>query len=219
MDSSTSSVAIASGPPPHGVDDRYWQITRPAEVERLRRAFKQMNRGMVWLWRLGLGRFANIWPSVFGRILVVEHLGRTTGNRYLTPLNYASVGDDHYCVAAFGEHTDWYRNVMLRPEVAVWLPDGRWLAKPVDAETDARRIALVRQVLIDSGFAAPLFGLHPKTMSDGELKKAAADYRLVLFRPIMRQPAPGGPNDFAWVWLALSLAILLRASKRRASRP
>ncbi|MDJ0792587.1 MAG: hypothetical protein QNJ71_11890, partial [Acidimicrobiia bacterium] len=57
-------------------------------LEQVRRAFKTLNRSMVLMWRLGLGRWAESWPAVGGRILVLEHVGRSSGRRYRTPLNF-----------------------------------------------------------------------------------------------------------------------------------
>jgi deazaflavin-dependent oxidoreductase (nitroreductase family) len=178
-----------------------------------------MNRGMEMLWRLGLGPFADVWPHGFGRLLVVEHTGRRSGTRYRTPINYTVVGDDLFCVAAFGERTDWYRNLLSTPDTAVWLPDGRWQATVTDVSDRSDRVDLMRRVLIDSGFAARVFGLNPHRISADDLAQATATYRLMRIRPVRRQAAPEGPGDLAWIWIpmgaAVSALLLLRRLKRR----
>lgn len=192
-----------------GVAARYERVLDPEVLEAMRRGFNQMNRGMVPLWRLGLGRMMNIWPKGFGRILVLEHVGRRSGTHYRTPVNYTTIGDDLYCIAAFGERTHWYRNILAAPEIAVWLPDGRWVAAAEDASDDPRRLDLMRQVLIDSGFVAPMIGLHPRQMSDESLDRATSTYRLLRIHPRHKQVTADGPGDLAWAWLAVAALLLV----------
>jgi deazaflavin-dependent oxidoreductase (nitroreductase family) len=165
-----------------------------------------MNRGMVLMWRLGLGRWADAWPSVGGRILVVEHRGRTTGNRYRTPLNFTPDGRARFCLAAFGTRSDWYRNAMAAGRVVVWLPDGVWMAHPTDVTDEDGSIHRIRRVLIDSGFAARAFGLDPHAMTDAEIAAATADYRLVRLDLIDRCDAC--PADLRWVWIPVAAGLM-----------
>ncbi|MDH3306203.1 MAG: nitroreductase family deazaflavin-dependent oxidoreductase, partial [Acidimicrobiia bacterium] len=197
---------------------RYRRLEEPAVMDALRRVFRRMNRSMVLMWRLGFRRIAGVWPGGFGRLMVIEHTGRSTGSSYRTPVNYTVDSGDLYCVAAFGQRTDWYRNVLADRTVAVWLPDGRWEASAEEASDDPRRLDLVRGVLIDSGFAAPLFGLSPRTMNDEQLAGATEGYRLVRFHPDRKQPSADGPDDLVWMWLPVAGAVLagcLAARRRR----
>lgn len=188
---------------------RYEKVLEPRALESMRRSFNLMNRGMVPLWRLGLARVMNAWPTGSGRLLVIEHVGRVSGKPYRTPVDYAVVGDDLYVLAAFGANTHWYRNLLAAPETAVWLPDGRWLARAEDASADPDRIAVVRQVLLSSGLVAPLLGLHPRQMSDAAIDEATSMYRVLRLRPIRREDSPDGPGSLAWLWFAAALALLL----------
>ncbi|MFV1970195.1 MAG: nitroreductase family deazaflavin-dependent oxidoreductase [Acidimicrobiia bacterium] len=190
-----------------GVAVRYARVMDPIALSHLRSFFRQMNRGMVLLWRVGLGRMSDVWPGGFGRLLVIEHIGRRSGHPYRTPVNYTVDEGDLYCVAAFGEGTDWYRNVLAREHIAVWLPDGRWEATAEDASDDPRRLDLMRHVLIDSGFAAPLFGLHPHRISDEDLAETTSTYRLLRIRPLRKRGGSHGPGDLAWIWLAVGVAM------------
>ncbi len=197
-----------------GTAPRYDVVTDPATLEILRRFFRQMNRGMVVMWRLGLGPLLNVWPAGFGRMLVIEHIGRRSGTRYRTPVNFTKYGDDLYCVAAFGQRTDWYRNTKVDPAVTVWLPSGRWTAVLSDDSEHLDRLDIVRRVLIDSGFAALLVGLHARRMTDAELHEATDEYRLMRVH-LGHRATPRSPGDLRWVWLvATGLLLALRLRRR-----
>lgn len=187
--------------------------------ERLRQLFKLGNRFMVLLFRLGLGGWGN-GPQT-SQVMVLVHRGRKSGLLRRTPVNYALVDDVIYCTAAFGSRADWYRNVLADPRVQVWLPDG-WYAGEAEEvpPEDPQRLALMRQVLIASGFAAPLFaGLNPKTASDDELAELSAPYRLIRIYPSEACTGPGGPGDLASVWPATTFVLLglllLRGRRKR----
>jgi hypothetical protein len=186
------------------VAPRYERVLSPEVMNRLRRMFRSMNRGMVLMWRLGLGRWAEAWPSVTGRLLVVEHHGRTTGNRYLTPLNFATEHRSRYCLAAFGREADWYRNVFAARRTVLWLPDGPWTAVATDVTGEPESRDLIRQVLVDSGFAARVFGLNPGEMTDVEIDAATSGYRLVRFELMDR--CDENPADLSWVWVPITTA-------------
>lgn len=141
-----------------------------------------MNRFMVFMWKLGLGKWINCWPAGFGRIMVIKNHGRKTGREYLTPVNYAIVDSEVYCTAGFGSGSDWYRNIIARPQVELWLPDGKHKACVEDVSNCPNRITLLRQVIIASGFAGPLFGVNERKLSDEQLGAIAKDYRLLHFK-------------------------------------
>lgn len=205
---------------PAGIAPRYRRLLEGGSLDRLRYAFRDMNRWMLLLWRTGLGRFAEVWPSGFGRILVIEHTGRRTGTRYRTPVNFTRCGPDLFCLAGFGPRTDWYRNVLAAPDIAVWLPDGRWTARAEDASHSPDRLAVLRRVIADSGFAGRVFGIDARVADDDALAEATASYRLLRICPIEREDAPGGPGDLAWVWWPVVAALGLRwwMGRRRSRR-
>jgi deazaflavin-dependent oxidoreductase (nitroreductase family) len=155
----------------------------PRLAEFLRRAFWWLNRFMIFMWRLGLGIWLND-ARTSGQIMVITHIGRKSGLRRQTPVNYAIVDGELYCLAGFGRTSDWYLNV-------------RHYAN------------LIRQVLIGSGFAALLAGINPRTMSDDELVAATRGYRLLHIRRTGATTGPGGPGDLAWVWPIATAFLLL----------
>jgi len=193
-------------------------ISDPRTEERLRQGFKRFNRFMMLMWRLGLGPWVNVWPEVGGRIMVITHTGRKTGIRRQTPVNYTIADDEIYCTAGFGSKSDWYRNISANPGVEVWLPNGWWTGVAEEITDPGMRMPLLRQVLIDSGFAARAAGIDPFGMTNQELEAVTADYRLIHIRRTGARTGPGGPGDLAWVWPLATMILLPLVLFRRRKR-
>ena len=157
-----------------------------AQMNSLRKVFHTLNRFMVFMWKLGMGRLINIWPAGIGRIMIIKHRGRKSGKEYLTPVNYALVAGEIYCTAGFGSISDWYRNMLANPIIELWLPEGKRKARAEDISEAPNRLFLLRQVIIASGFAGPLFGINPKKLNDEQLDALSKEYRLVHF--ILEKP-------------------------------
>jgi hypothetical protein len=153
----------------------------PQQMKTLRKIFRVGNRFMVWMWKMGWGKAINSWPAGFGRIMVIKHRGRKSGKEFLTPVNYATVEGEIYCTAGFGAISDWYRNMLVYPRVELWLPEGKRLACAEEISDSPRRLSLLRQVIVASGFAGPLFGINPRKLNDQQLDAASKEYRLVHF--------------------------------------
>ncbi len=185
-------------------------------VDGMRRAFRMLNRIMVPLWRLGLGGMLNSWPTVGGRLMVLVHPGRRSGRVYRTPLNYAVVAGRIYCLAGFGDSTDWYLNALAARRVEVWLPDGWWEVEAVDVSDVPERLDLMRAVLIGSGFATYLAGIDPRRLSDTRLDDKTRDYRLLRLERTEARTGKGGPGDLAWTWPLATLLVLLGRRRRRS---
>jgi deazaflavin-dependent oxidoreductase (nitroreductase family) len=153
----------------------------PQQLNTLRRVFHAMNPFMVFMLRIDLGWTMNIWPAVSGRIMVIKHRGRKSGKEYFTPVNYALVDGEVYCTAGFGSISDWFRNMLANPNIELWLPEGKRKARAEDISDSPHRLFLLRQVIIASGFAGPLFGINPKKVNDEQLDALSKEYRLVHF--------------------------------------
>ncbi|MGB2895767.1 MAG: nitroreductase family deazaflavin-dependent oxidoreductase [Anaerolineales bacterium] len=189
------------------------ELTEVTE-QRLRRVFKIFNRFMLLLWRLGLGRWMK-WPKFSGAIMVIKHTGRKTGLTRFTPVNYAVVNGDIFCTAGFGSVSDWYRNLLANPQVEVWLADDRWAGVAEDVSDSKDRGALLRQVIIASGFAGPLFGVDPKKLTDADFEKLMDGYRLIRIERKEAVTGAGGPGDLAWIWPLSTIMLLLFLARRR----
>ncbi len=184
-------------------------------LAKTRIGFKYVNRFMLLLWRLGLGKDVNALPRVMGRIMVLVHKGRKSGLRRYNPVNYAIVDGDVFCVAGFGSVSDWYRNILADPQVEIWLPDGWWEGKAEEIVHSENRLALIRQIMIASGFVARAMEMDAETISDAELAAATADYRLVRIQRTAPRTGPGGPGDLAWVWPYMAFSLLFLFLLRR----
>ncbi len=121
-----------------------------------------------------------------------------------------------YCTAGFGPVSDWYRNLRADPNVEVWLPQGWWAGVAEDVSESPARLALMRAVLIASGFAVCAAGIDPRNLPDEELDRVTAPYRLIHIRRTGARTGPGGPGDLAWVWpLATMILLPLVLFRRR----
>ncbi len=190
----------------------------PHIEEKLRYFFKYLNKFMICMWRLGLGGMMNIWPDVFGRIMIITHTGRKSGRRYQTPVNYAIIDGDIYCTAGFGKDADWFRNMLANPQVEVWLPHSWWTGVSEDVSEVEQRLPILREVLIASGFAAYAAGINPRKMSNQTLKKVTAPYRLIRIQRAEARTGSNGPGDLAWIWpltTMLLLPLILPRRKRK----
>jgi len=65
------------------------------------------------LYRSGLGWLVG-WI-----ILLLEHTGRKSGVRHFTPLQYELIDGAYYVGAARGTKADWFRNILVDPQVRV----------------------------------------------------------------------------------------------------
>jgi deazaflavin-dependent oxidoreductase (nitroreductase family) len=187
--------------------------------ESLRQGFRFVNRFMVMMWRLGWGPWVNFWPEGVGRIMVLVNRGRKSGVMRRTPVNYAKVDGEVYCMAGFGINSDWYRNIKAVPSVEVWLPEGWWAGVAEDVSDAPNRMAIIRQIAIASAFAGRLAGIDPNVISEEELERITTPYRLIHIRRTDARTGPGGPGDLAWVWpvatFVLAFMLLFRPRKRR----
>lgn len=193
------------------------------DESQLRAAFRFLNRNMLLLWRLGLGwLMAN---PTSGYIMVLATTGRKSGARRLVPLNFADGEDTVYCLAGFGRTTHWLLNLQADPECEVWLPDGRRLRGRGElVETEARRVDLVREILVRSGFAAKLAepGVDLSTTSNDVIAELGSQpgrrYEVVEIKLGDTVTGPGGPSDLTWVWPVVGLTAVAGWLVRRHRR-
>ncbi|MDN4160804.1 nitroreductase family deazaflavin-dependent oxidoreductase [Nocardioides abyssi] len=89
-------------------------LKRVAQVQVA--AFRATNGRIGSKWRIGAG-----WKKPVPTLLL-DHVGRKSGNRFTTPLLYLEDGRDLVVVASQGglpKHPQWYRNLLASPETQV----------------------------------------------------------------------------------------------------
>jgi deazaflavin-dependent oxidoreductase (nitroreductase family) len=119
---------------PHSIGSP--RVKRPALLSNRRsRLARLLCRSPIWLYHLGLG-----W--IFGhQFLLLTHAGRRTGRvreTVLKVLHYNPVTKETIVASAWGEQTDWYRNIQAHGALSVrtgsesYVPRQRILS-PVEA--------------------------------------------------------------------------------------
>lgn len=188
-------------------------VARQEMLDTYAKYFKYLNIFMVWMWRLGLGGIINIAPKSIGQMMVLVNTGRKSGKQRYTPLNFAMIDDDVYCMAGFGSQAQWYKNVLAKPQVEVWLPDGWWAGEIAEVTDSDNRVEILRAILIASGFAAPLLeGIHPDKLSDDDLEELLHqhDYRLLKIKRVATCCGVDGPGEYTWIWTLTAFWLLFR---------
>ncbi len=92
----------------------------------------------AWVWKLtsvipwvaykiGLG------PLIGHKILLLTTIGRRSGNPHTTPLQYELVDEKYFIGSARGTESDWYRNILVNPEVWIQVKSQEFpaLATPI----------------------------------------------------------------------------------------
>ncbi|QYJ02932.1 nitroreductase family deazaflavin-dependent oxidoreductase [Nocardioides panacisoli] len=82
-------------------------------------AFRATNGRLGAKWRIGAG-----WKKPVP-VLLLDHVGRKSGQRFTTPLLFLDDGDQYVVVASQGglpRHPQWYHNLRANPETEIHLP-------------------------------------------------------------------------------------------------
>jgi deazaflavin-dependent oxidoreductase (nitroreductase family) len=182
----------------------------------MRRFFHVLNKFfMVPMFRLGLGAFFG--NPLSGYVMVLKVTGRKSGRLRYTPVNYAIHNGRVYCVSGFRKVSDWYANLRAHPALEVILPGGAIAGTASEVNDPALRLAVIRKVLQNAGFAGFFEGYNPFRISDDELTKRTADMPLICIQPTGLGSGASDPGGWAWVWtlvgtvlLVLGLWLLLR---------
>ena len=144
------------------------------------------------LWRLM--RYIN--PRLLGRfragkppsqmILLLTTTGRKTDRSRITPLQFEHVNGIYYVASARGVNADWYRNILVNPEVQVEIVGEQFTAK-AEAITDPARIADFLEIRLERHprMIKAMLRLEgmPPNFTRAELEKFSREKALVALHP------------------------------------
>ena len=105
---------IREVPPPNGVSRFFYRLP-------------------IYIYRIGLGRLMG------SRFLLLEHTGRKSGKLRQNVLEVVRRDDaarTFYIVSAWGEKSDWLRNVRANPAVTIKVAGSRYSAKAIPLNRD-----------------------------------------------------------------------------------
>jgi len=175
----------------------------------LRKGFLVMNRLlMVPAFRFGLGPILG--SPLGGYMMVIKTRGHLSGKTRYTPVNYAISDGAIYCVAGFGAVSHWVRNMAAYPHVELLLPAGAVACEVKEMDEPGEKMRMLRQVLINSGFAAFVFGgINPFRMTDEQLRELTGDYLVFRFRPTGIGSGAADAGGWLWIWPTLAILTLL----------
>lgn len=93
------------------------------------RLFRRVTAAHVWAYKVTGGRIGGNYRLGAGwrhpaPVLLLEHRGRRSGKRFVTPLIFARDGERIVVVASQGGHPsnpNWFRNLQAAPDTHVWI--------------------------------------------------------------------------------------------------
>jgi deazaflavin-dependent oxidoreductase (nitroreductase family) len=174
----------------------------------LRYVFRLINKFfMVPIFRLGIGPFFG--NPIWGYMMVLKTTGRKSGKTRYSPVNYAILNGNIYCMAGWGHIADWYRNMISNPQIEMVLP-GRALAGLAEEVTiSTERTTALRKVLKAGGFAGFLLGVNPYTASDEKLVEKTNGIPLIRIKPC--GIGSGASDPGGWLWIPVMILMVLLA--------
>lgn len=134
------------------------------------------------LYAIGLG------PIVGRIILLLTTIGRKTGLKRVTPLQYEEIDGRYYLGSARGLQADWVRNIQCNPQVHVRVKSIHFHGQ-AEVVTEPARIAdfieirLQRHPFMIGTIIQKAHGL-PKQPSREQLEKMAEKETLVIITPV-----------------------------------
>jgi len=172
----------------------------------LQRIFWFLNKFfMVPIFRLGLGPFMG--NPFSGYIMVIKNTGRKSGKTRYSPVNYCVYQGDLYCLAGFGKVSDWYKNILVNPNIEVIHPNGPLAGVAEVITGTADRTALLRKILKNAGFAGFFEGFNPFTISDDELERKLGDRPLIRIR--LTGLGNGASDPAGWMWISMLILTII----------
>ncbi len=117
--------------------------------------FNDWNQGVITEFRANEGRVGG--PFAGAPMILVHHVGRTSGKEYISPLVYlpGEDGDSMYIFASKGgapANPDWYRNLTATGEATVEVATSKFQVAITELAGDERDRVFAEQVKRMPGF-------------------------------------------------------------------
>jgi deazaflavin-dependent oxidoreductase (nitroreductase family) len=136
------------------------------------------------LYKIGLG-------PIYGRfVLLLTTIGRKSGIPRVTPLQYEEIDGAIYVGSARGTRADWYRNLLVNPNVEVRVKS-RCFQGIAEPHTDPKQVAeflKIRQQRHPKMMKIVFRGVGlPAQPTQEQLEEYAEHRALVIIQPLTRQ--------------------------------
>lgn len=155
--------------------------------------------GSVWTWLSGLGPVRNALPDFFGRELVLIFSGDALKRSFY----FIEADGELFALVLDDSAAEIERRILAGPIVQLWTEDGWYSA-------EARILSREDQSALLSGLdSSKIFG----SLTTRLLGEKAVS-RVIALRRIATCTGKNGPGQYAWMWAALSLFLLIRAPFR-----
>jgi deazaflavin-dependent oxidoreductase (nitroreductase family) len=161
-------------------------------------------RAPLWLWRLGLG------PLIGDLFLILTTTGRKSGQPRPIALEYHRARGAIYVVSAFGERSNWYRNLLADPRVTVQTARATEAMRASHVIDDAELLEVYE---VFKRRDPPLTHWYMRSLG---IKDDPADIlakkdrmHVLRFDPIQEPTPPPLEVDLVWLWPVALITMLL----------
>lgn len=166
---------------------------------------KKLLKAPIALWRLGLGELA-------GKVFVlITHTGRKSGLPRRTLTEYHVIDGKKYVPCAYGEQSQWCKNIMADPHVTIQTSDGveQMKARRV---TDDNELRMVFETITQRNPVMMEWHLKSLDIEPTVDNFIAHKDKLYLFTfdPTDVPTPPPQEADLTWIWGTLAAIVALR---------
>jgi MYXO-CTERM domain-containing protein len=175
---------------------------------------KYTNSANVFMWKLGMGKFFNLFPAVFGKTMVVDFSRSDAKSPAQLPLVYFAQGETLYCTAFLGAGPEWHLKVIANPQVEVWLADGWYAGKAELVEDEEERAQALTKLQSNSGVMGNAWKRIKASQEVDDIENAIME--LPVLRIKRQSPCTGaeGPGSMAWLWPLFFILLFFRRRRR-----
>lgn len=171
---------------------------------------KFMFKAPIYLWRLGLS-------PLLGQVMVVmTHTGRKSGLPRHTMAEYHTYQGHKYVPCAFGERSQWYKNMVADPRVTIQTSQGTEQVKMVRVTDSETLMQVLNKMRLRSG---PLVTWYLDSLGIEDTPQEIMTHKdrlyILRFDPTDESTPPPLKTDLIWVWpiTAVLLVGLWRIKK------